>query len=159
MKCWGDNTYGQLGLGNAAHRGDNPGEMGDALPSLDFGANEEVVKISAGSTHACALFKAGTIKCWGRNYRGELGLGHLNRMGDNPNEMGDDLPVVDLGTGVIAVDVATGGEFGLTCAILSNGGVKCWGENEHGELGQGDKQYRGDNPGEMGDNLPYVPLW
>jgi alpha-tubulin suppressor-like RCC1 family protein len=44
------------------------------------------------------------------------------------------------------------------CAILDNDKVKCWGYNNHGELGQGDRVYRGNDAGEMGDNLPYVDL-
>ena len=37
LKCWGYNIYGQLGYGDTAHRGDGPGEMGDALPAVDLG--------------------------------------------------------------------------------------------------------------------------
>lgn len=36
MKCWGDNGAAQLGIGDTSDRGDGPGEMGDALPAVDF---------------------------------------------------------------------------------------------------------------------------
>jgi alpha-tubulin suppressor-like RCC1 family protein len=36
VKCWGVNTYGQLGLGDTTTHGDEPGEMGDALPSVSL---------------------------------------------------------------------------------------------------------------------------
>jgi hypothetical protein len=37
IKCWGDNFYGQLGLGDTSARGDNGGEMGNSLPVVDLG--------------------------------------------------------------------------------------------------------------------------
>jgi hypothetical protein len=40
IKCWGNNTYGQLGLGDTNNRGDNPGEMGASLPAVDLGMIE-----------------------------------------------------------------------------------------------------------------------
>lgn len=55
-----------------------------------------------------------------------------------------------------AVKVASGQYF--TCALLSNGRIKCWGNNQYGQLGQGDVTARGDGPGEMGSNLAYIDL-
>jgi len=37
VKCWGENYHGELGLGDTLLRGDTPGEMGDALPAIEFG--------------------------------------------------------------------------------------------------------------------------
>ena len=53
--------------------------------------------IAAGTSHTCALFEGGSLKCWGGDFRGELGLGDNESRGDNPGEMGDNLPAVDVG--------------------------------------------------------------
>lgn len=44
-----------------------------------------------------------------------------------------------------------------TCVILDDDTLKCWGDNDHGQLGLGDSNHLGDNPGEMGASLPVVP--
>lgn len=156
VKCWGFNNRGQLGLGDKQNRGDQPGEMGDALPAVDLGAGQTAVTVSAGVDHACAVLSGGGLKCWGGNVAGSLGLGDLSIRGDQPNEMGDNLPFVDLGLGVSVAAVSA--SYNLTCALLGDGRVKCWGDNSAGQLGQGDKMRRGDGPNEMGDDLPPIDL-
>ncbi|MBL8777474.1 MAG: hypothetical protein JNK12_16145 [Acidimicrobiales bacterium] len=156
LRCWGSNTSGRLGLGDTANRGDDPGEMGDALPPVDLGAGRTATAVSAGDSSACAVLDDGRLKCWGSNGSGALGLGDTANRGDGPGEMGDDLPAVDLGTGRTATAVALG--LHHTCALLDDGRIKCWGENSHGRLGLGDTADRGDGPGEMGDDLPAVDL-
>ncbi|WP_050430644.1 RCC1 domain-containing protein [Chondromyces crocatus] len=156
LKCWGDNFVGQLGLGDREFRGDEPGEMGGRLPLVDLGITGEVVAVAAGAAHTCALLREGTVKCWGSNRHGQLGLGDTASRGDEPGEMGDRLPVVDLGRGKKAIAIAAG--IAHTCALLSEGTVKCWGDNRHGQLGLGDVEERGDEAGEMGDELPEVSL-
>ena len=156
VKCWGSGFSGRLGLGDVQHRGDAPGEMGDALPAVDLGAGKTPVAINAGGAHTCALLDDGSVKCWGDNTRGQLGLGDVLPRGDDPGEMGDALPAVNLGTGATAVAISAG-EY-HTCAVLSDGAVKCWGGNDVGNLGTGDTESRGDEPGEMGDALLPVSL-
>ena len=156
IKCWGDNEYGQLGLGDTDHRGDDTGEMGDNLPYVDLGRGRTVKALSSGSYYTCAILDNDKIKCWGHNSSGELGLGDTDRRGDDRGEMGDNLPYVDLGRGRTAKVVSSGGIH--ACAILDNDKIKCWGWNGVGELGLGDTDDRGDDRGEMGDNLPYVDL-
>ncbi|MEZ4270267.1 MAG: hypothetical protein R3C68_02155 [Myxococcota bacterium] len=155
VKCWGASVSGALGLGDTEVRGDNPGEMGDNLPVVDLGTERTAIAISAGRVHNCAILDNGALKCWGRNDSGELGLGDTTSRGALPNDMGDNLPEIDLGTGRTAIAVAAGNS---TCAILDNQALKCWGRNSSGELGLGDVEHRGDEPGEMGDNLPVVDL-
>ncbi len=113
-------------------------------------------KIAAGIYHTAAILDNGSVKCWGRNSYGQLGYGDTNHRGDGAGEMGSNLPTVDLGTGRTAVQIAAGGYF--TVALLDNGTIKCWGLNNYGQLGYGDTNNRGDNAGEMGDNLQPVSL-
>lgn len=156
VKCWGDGSAGQLGLGDMAARGDQAGEMGDNLPAVDLGAGRIAVAIRAGAAHTCALLDNGAVKCWGSNGNGELGLGDTSHRGDQPGEMGDWLPTVDFGPGRWAVELTAGSTH--TCARLDDGSVRCWGQNLHGALGLGDTENRGERPGEMGAALPVVDL-
>jgi alpha-tubulin suppressor-like RCC1 family protein len=156
VKCWGQGDRGQLGLGDPANRGDNPGEMGDALPAVDLGGGVTVIDIESLGDSTCALLGDGSVKCWGWNLHGQLGLGDTANRGDGPGEMGDALPAVDLGTGRTAVAIASAI---ATCAVLDDGSLKCWGQNYAGGLGLGDVASRGDQPGEMGDALPTVKLF
>lgn len=65
-------------------------------------------------------------QCWGSNEGGQLGLGDQIDRGDSAGQMGDALDAVDLGTNVTATAVALGSRH--TCAIVDDGGVKCWGK-------------------------------
>ena len=157
IKCWGSNDSGELGLGDTDDRGDDPNEMGDNLPHMDLGTGRTAKAVSTGRFHTCAILDNDKVKCWGDSWSaGTLGLGDTDDRGDDPNEMGDNLPHMDLGTGRTAKAVSTGRFH--TCAILDNDKVKCWGQNWSGQLGLGDTDNRGDDTGEMGDNLPYVDL-
>lgn len=165
VKCWGYNDQGQLGQGDTLERGRGTTfepDMASALEPIELGSETHVTAVVIGSAHTCALLQDGRVKCWGGNERGELGLGDVTNRGtgalDDPG-MGDALPAVDLGTGRTATSLAAGQRH--TCALLDNGQVKCWGNNEYGELGQGDRRGRGtgwdDDPG-MGDALTSVDL-
>ena len=154
VKCWGRNNYGQLGIDNSTTMGDGPGEMA-VLPSVDLGTGRTATAISARSFHTCALLDNASVKCWGRNKYGQLGIGNTTTMGDNSSEMAV-LPSVDLGTGRTATAIAAG--YSHTCALLDNASVKCWGYNNYGHLGIDNTTNMGDNSSEMGDNLPVVDL-
>jgi hypothetical protein len=160
-KCWGYGYFGQLGYGNDGNIGDSSAEMGYNLTNIDLGtadggAKYLAVQLVAGNHHTCALLNNGNVKCWGRNDKGQLGYGHKNNTGNEPNEMGDNLPPVDLGTGKTAVYLAAGHEH--TCAILNDGKVKCWGDGGSGRLGNGGTANQGDEASEMGDSLQNVNL-
>jgi len=91
LKCWGNGSSGQLGLGNNANRGNLGSSMGDALPFINLGTDRTVIDVSVGVNYVCAVLDNNDVKCWGHNYRGQLGQGHGNYIGDNPDEMGDNL--------------------------------------------------------------------
>jgi len=152
VKCWGIGTQGELGLGDTAARGDQAGEMGDALPAVDLGPGVTTTSITAGTSVSCAGLAGGGLKCWGPNTSGGLGLGDTLARGDGAGEMGATLPVVSLGSFGMAITASAGADH--ACARLSNQTLKCWGANGAGQLGLGDVQNRGDQPGEMGDALP-----
>ena len=107
------------------------------------------MQLVAGGEHTCALLNDGNAKCWGRGYAGRLGYGNTDDIGDGPNEMGDNLPAIDLGTGKTAVQLVAGSSH--TCALLNDGNAKCWGGGAFGNLGYGNTENVGDGPNEMGN--------
>ncbi len=73
--------------------------MGDFLPPEFLGVGRTVASLAIGSsaTSFCALLDTRQLKCWGSNDMGELGIGDTNDRGDELGEMGNALPVTDLG--------------------------------------------------------------
>jgi alpha-tubulin suppressor-like RCC1 family protein len=116
VKCWGLNTYGQLGTGAAS----DPVNAPVTVKGLSSGASALVTN----SLHNCALVEGGTVKCWGHNVDGELGDGTVK-------DSAVPVPVKGLSAGVVALGAGTG----HTCAVTAEGGVKCWGNNAFGQLG------------------------
>ncbi len=156
IKCWGQNTYGQLGQGNTGSIGDNANEMGNNLASISLGTGRTATAVYAFGYESCARLDNSTVKCWGRNTNGQLGQGNTAHRGDGPNEMGDNLTAIDLGTGRTATKISGGNDF--TCAMLDNSTVKCWGANNKGQLGKDNQTALGDGSGEMGDSLTAINI-
>jgi alpha-tubulin suppressor-like RCC1 family protein len=116
-KCWGSNSNGQLGDNSTTPR---------STPVDVLGLSSGVTGISANGNSTCALAAGGAAKCWGDNYYGQLGDGTTTQR-NTPVE------VASLSSGTL--DIASGGV--VTCALVTGGGVKCWGSNWFGELGDG----------------------
>ncbi|MGA1149283.1 MAG: fibronectin type III domain-containing protein, partial [Ilumatobacteraceae bacterium] len=158
VKCFGEGDNGRLGYASSSDIGRSAATMGDSLPVVDLGTGRSARAIATGAAHSCAVLDDGTVKCWGLNDDGQLGVGDTDARGDDPDEMGDALPAVQLNladgvrvTGLVAGDAHT-------CALLSTGAVQCWGSGANGRLGSGDENSRGDEPGEMGTSLTAVDL-
>jgi len=143
VKCWGYNLYGQLGLDDNVSRGRAPGQMGSALPEARFVGHGPIIQMALGLYHTCVLTSDGTVGCWGYNAHGELGLGHTSNIGDQPNEM---LPMsLNIpwgGHNTNIVKIAAG--WYHTCSLNLFNQVRCWGWNNHGQLGSGDVLNYGD---------------
>ncbi|SEU28347.1 RCC1 domain-containing protein [Stigmatella erecta] len=129
VRCWGYNGYGQLGYGNTTQIGDNES------PSVagDVNVGGSVLQLSAGYNHICALLTTGFVRCWGYNGSGQLGYGHTNYVYSPAN-------VGDVSTGGKVLQVAAGSDH--TCALLSSGGIKCWGYGADGRLGYGNTSHQ-----------------
>lgn len=112
--CWGSNGSGQLGDGTITNRS-APTTVADV---------SSVVELSAGGRHTCARRVNGTIACWGANEFGQLGDGatSANRL----------RPVTVVGV-LTSASVVAGGDN--TCSVLTDGAVRCWGNNNTNVLG------------------------
>ncbi|MDB4981093.1 MAG: uncharacterized protein JWM82_1845, partial [Myxococcales bacterium] len=131
-----------------------PSDAGALLPE-----RYRALAVTAGSYHTCALLDDHRVKCWGNNTYGQLGTGDTNERRGAPEEMGDHLPTVDLGTGRTAKAISAGRY--ATCAILDDDSVKCWGWSPQAfgsDRVSGDDTFIGDEPSELGDALPRVAL-
>jgi len=154
VKCWGSNTYGELGLGDITNRGGLTSQMGDNLPYVDLGPYRTATALALGNEYTCALLDNATVTCWGSNQYGQLGIGSTDTIGDISTEMGEALLPVDIGTDRRVVSIVS--QMAGMCALLDDATIKCWGNNMNGTLGIGTTTNRGNGVGLMGDNLPAV---
>lgn len=152
VRCWGDNTYGQLGYGDSVNVGDSVLRLPYAAGDVPLG--EPVKQLAVGDDHTCALTLAGAVYCWGKNHFGQLGYGTTQNLGDSE-------PVLSFGyvsLDGLATRIAAGGDH--TCAIVNSasmsGGLRCWGRNDAGQLGVGDTFALGDDEEVFG--LSDIPL-
>ena len=124
ISCWGSNWNGQLGNGT---------DTNSSVPVQVQGITDATA-ITAGAHHSCALHQDGTISCWGGNTYGQLGNG---QSGDD----GYDFSSVPLE--VVGIDDATAITAGSShsCALHGGGIISCWGHNEYGQLGNGQRGY------------------
>ena len=112
LYCWGDSSYGKLGI---------PGATNTLVPR-QVGTDSDWTAIAVGASSACGMQSAG-VRCWGRGDHGAIG----NAAWDDRNAPA---PVMGLAA---ATALAVGDDF--ACAALAAGGVRCWGDNPEGELG------------------------
>ena len=116
-KCWGQNSQGQLG---------NNSSVSSTVPVAVSGLSSGVARIGGGRYYTCALTDSGAVMCWGQNTEGQLGtIDLISRF--------TPVGVSGLSTGV--VDLAVG--LYHNCASTTTSGLKCWGYNYYGQVGDG----------------------
>ena len=130
VRCWGAFQNYKLGGNYNAHQGDTPGD----LPTTNVNLGGPAIQVTAGQEHSCALLDTGKVRCWGQTVH-------------------HGYPEVDVAVYTPPGDVVLGGlvrrisaHLGrYTCATLVNDDVRCWGENDKGQLGYGHINSIGDD--------------
>lgn len=134
--CWGDNTWGQLGVEGPG--GTEPRRVGGT-------DDARFIQVDAGHDHTCALRwtqRGGVAWCWGRNSAGQLGDG---------TAVASDRPVQVLGDAHFS-EIRAGGAH--TCAVAVDRQLWCWGRNREGQLGNG-----GFQPAVRPERLAGLAVW
>jgi alpha-tubulin suppressor-like RCC1 family protein len=119
--CWGRNDFGQLGKGTLG---------ATTIPTRTLSL-PPARQVAAGKAHTCAVTQAGTVLCWGANDVWQV---------SPDGGMTNTLPVNVVGLTHGAVSVTAGGSH--SCAVLENGTLWCWGANNAGQLGNGERETR-----------------
>jgi alpha-tubulin suppressor-like RCC1 family protein len=112
--CWGNNSNGQLGVGNTIHSN---------TPVFVSGVSG-ATKVSVSNAHTCAVSNSGSAYCWGYNAFGQLG-NSTNTNSSTP------VTVSTLSVGVLSISAG----YYYSCAVMTSGALKCWGRNDSGQLG------------------------
>ena len=130
IKCWGRGSDGRLGNGATTATNSYPVNVRTSSGNSDDLSG--VSQISLGNSHSCVVMDDSSIKCWGEGANGRLGNGattdqsspvDVHTSADNSDALSD------------IASVSGGGNY--TCALTLDGTVKCWGEGNSGELGNG----------------------
>jgi alpha-tubulin suppressor-like RCC1 family protein len=130
VMCWGKNQHRQISSEAPPNHRDcvtSPLAVKEAPP--------DVIALSGGASHTCAVGKSGKAHCWGIGISGELGSGQ-------PFAFGAPAPPAVGVDGLVAI-VAGGSEYlGHSCAVRRDGRVRCWGGNTFAQLGNGKVEER-----------------
>lgn len=178
IRCWGKNTYGALGDGTKNDAINAPvksnlsgiqiasnqyntfalqqdgsvtmdGKDSPAIASVYVVQNVTgAQQITVGAQHACAAIVDGTVSCWGSDGWGQLGDGTTNTPAN---------PIAGVTVKGLSGAVQVAGYFLSTCALTASGQIFCWGENSHGELGDGHTEEEGQEQ-QISPNLPTVGI-
>jgi len=125
VKCWGANSFGQLGNGTNSNTITPVAVQGITGLTDD----SKVVSLDLGEHHACAVMRDGSVQCWGSNSEGQLGDG---------TRVNKSVP-----TAVSGIDHSSPAKTAVsisaskthTCAVMGDGSLLCWGLNDYGQLG------------------------
>ena len=136
--CWGFNSAGQLGDGNAGIDGDTP---------VPVQSGNVFVSLSTGGFHTCGLITGGSAFCWGGNAVGQLGHGDAGTNSDMPVPVLGDHSFLSISAGVLH-----------SCGVTYTGAALCWGSNAFGQLGDGNLGTNSDTPVPVADGHTFATI-
>lgn len=113
--AWGDNTYGQLGIGTTTNQ----------LSPVQVGSANNWLQIASGGMYTLGIRSDGTLWAWGKNDQGQLGIGSTT----------DQSSPVQVGTNTAWAKISAG--FEMTFGVRIDGTLWAWGDNTWGQLGIG----------------------
>jgi len=122
VKCWGYDTWSQLGDSTAA-------SQPVTAKTVTLASPDKARQVAVGYGHSCAIVAGGAIKCWGLNDRGQLG---------NSRAANSSAPInvkTSAGSNLTGATQIAAGDYS-TCAVLTDGTVRCWGDDSYGQLGR-----------------------
>jgi alpha-tubulin suppressor-like RCC1 family protein len=115
VSCWGSNIFGQIGQSSLT-------TSNSSIPIPVTGVSAKALAL--GDTHTCVITLTGAVQCWGSNSKGQLGVA-VSSIADSSSPLTI--------SGLTAKTIKSG--FDHICAIADNDTVKCWGDNQYGQLG------------------------
>ncbi len=153
VRCWGGNDKGQLGaLVSTASLGGAASDM-STLAYINLGASTQVTQVSAGGQHTCVLTATGGVTCFGNNNSGQLGRDSTVNVGLSATDLPLLQQTITFGTTHKATAISAGGFH--SCAVFAGAGVRCWGANSVGQLGQNTVSNVGDGTSPV-SLLPFI---
>jgi alpha-tubulin suppressor-like RCC1 family protein len=155
LVCWGQNGVGQLGYGDTAARADTPATTPDRLTPVSLGAGRVALQPQCGDQTTCLTTTTSAAFCWGLGSFGELGTGDSLNRGDTSATLPSTIPSFDFGGPALQGLWAGAGHV---CAALADKSLRCWGNDDSGQLGYGDTVARGADAATTPSKLPAVSL-
>jgi alpha-tubulin suppressor-like RCC1 family protein len=155
VDCWGYSADGELGDGQINITGvsqSSPVPV-QVVSTSGTGTLNGVVSLASDTTGYCVVLVSGDVDCWGSGYDGELGNGQFYSLAPEASTI--PVQVVGVGGSGTLTNVASllgegpngdGGHGGGShssaryCALLTTGGVDCWGDEQQGQLGDGSNE-------------------
>lgn len=140
VRCWGFGGGGVLGYNNTNTIGAG---VTSIIAAGDVPLGGTATRIFTSGSHTCAALTTGAVRCWGSGASGRLGYNATANIAD-----GIGVTIVaagDIVTGGSVTGISTGAQH--TCAALSSGAVRCWGDGTDGKLGYNNVSAVGDGVG------------
>lgn len=129
VKCWGQNSSGQVGIGVASNTNILSPTSVTTIANGAVGTLTGVVGVALGNAHACALMNDKTVRCWGLNTSGQLGDSTTTQRTRAVAVVGPGSTATLTGVSQVMARGST------TCALQSSGTAYCWGSNSNGQVG------------------------